>query len=63
MIELIGTNEIRWNDAAKSVIEKADETLKDLRVAEVTSQDIKLVGGKTVTYRTKRKLFLFIDDY
>jgi flavin-binding protein dodecin len=64
VIELIGTSEISWDDAAKNAIERAYKTLKDLRIAEVTSQDLKLEDGKIVAYRTKLKVsFKFIDDY
>ena len=64
VIELIGTSEVSWDDAAKNAIERANKTLKDLRVAEVTSQDLKLEEGKIVTYRTKLKVsFKFIDDF
>jgi flavin-binding protein dodecin len=64
VIELIGTSEISWDDAAKNAIERANKTLKDLRIAEVTSQDLKLEDGKIVAYRTKLKVsFKFIEDY
>ena len=56
VIELIGTSEISWEDAAKKVVEQASKTLKDLRVAEVTSQDLKIENGKVVAYRTKVSL-------
>jgi hypothetical protein len=63
VIELIGTSEISWDDAAKNAIERANRTLKDLRIAEVTLQDLKLEDGKIVAYRTKLKVsFKFIDD-
>lgn len=63
VIELIGTSEISWDDAAKNAIERANKTLKDLRIAEVTLQDLKLEDGKIVAYRTKLKVsFKFIDD-
>ncbi len=63
VIELIGTSEVSWDDAAKNAIERASKTLKDLRIAEVTSQDLKLEDGKIVAYRTKLRVsFKFIDD-
>ncbi|MBU2515330.1 dodecin family protein [bacterium] len=64
IIELIGTSDISWDAAAKVAIERASKTLKDLRIAEVISQDVKLEDGKIVAYRTKLKVsFKFIDDY
>ncbi len=63
IIELIGTSTISWDDAAKNVIERANKTLKDLRIAEVVAQDLKLEDGKIVLYRVKLKVsFKFIDD-
>jgi flavin-binding protein dodecin len=56
VIELIGTSEISWEDAAKKAVEQASKTLKDLRIAEVTSQDLKIEEGKVVAYRTKVSL-------
>ena len=53
VIELIGTSEVSWEDAAKKAVEKASETLEDLRIAEVTAQDMKIENGKVVAYRTK----------
>ena len=62
VIELIGTSEISWEDAAKSAIERAAKTLEDLRIAEVSAMDVKIEDGKVVAYRTKVKLsFRFRD--
>ncbi len=64
IIELIGTSDVSWDDAAKNAVERASKTLKDLRIAEVTSQDLKIEDGKIVSYRTKLKVsFKFIDEY
>ena len=63
VIELVGTSNVSWEDAAKNVIERAGKTLKDLRVAEVAEQDLKIEDGKVVAYRTKLRLsFRFHDE-
>ena len=63
VIELVGTSNVSWEDAAKNVIERAGKTLKDLRVAEVATQDLKIENGKVVAYRTKLRLsFRFHDE-
>ena len=63
VIELVGTSSVSWEDAAKNVIERAGKTLKDLRVAEVAEQDLKIEDGKVVAYRTKLRLsFRFRDE-
>jgi flavin-binding protein dodecin len=56
VIELIGTSTESWEKAAKAAVERAAESLRDLRVAEVTEQDIQLKDGKVEFYRAKVKL-------
>ena len=56
VIELIGTSEVSWEDAAKSAVERAGQKLEDLRVAQVVSQDMKVENGKVTAYRTKVSL-------
>jgi flavin-binding protein dodecin len=53
VIELIGTSQESWEDAAKQAVEKADKTLRGLRIAEIKTLDIKLEDGKFVAYRAK----------
>jgi len=53
VIELIGTSKISWGDAAKSAIERASKTLRDLRIAEVKEMDVHINEGKVIAYRTK----------
>lgn len=54
--ELVGTSTRSWEDAAKSAIETAAGSLRELRVAEVTNLDITIENGKVKTYRAKVKL-------
>ena len=56
VIELVGTSAESWEKAARSAIEQAAKTLRDLRVAEVVEQDITIDGGKIQAYRTKIKV-------
>jgi len=53
IIELVGTSEKSWEDAAKLAIETAGESLKDLRIAEVTKLDLTIEDGKISSYRTR----------
>ena len=53
VIEIIGCSETSWEDAAKQAVELASKSLKDLRIGEVTAQDVKIENGKIVAYRTK----------
>lgn len=56
VIELVGTSTVSWEDAAKNAVEIAGKSLKDLRIAEVVSQDLKIEDGKVAAYRTKISL-------
>ena len=56
VIELVGTSDVSWEEAAKRAVEKASKSLRDLRVAEVTKQDMKIEDGKVVAYRAKVSL-------
>lgn len=55
-IELIGVSAESWEDAVKSVVEKASTTLRDLRIAEVDQFDVKIENGKIAAYRVRVKL-------
>jgi len=56
VIEVIGSSEKSWEDAAKVAVERAAKTLEDIRVAEVITQDVKIEKGKITAYRTKLSL-------
>ena len=54
--DLIGTSTQSWEDAAAVAIRTARGTIRDLRVAEVVSQDIHVGEGDEITYRTKLRV-------
>jgi flavin-binding protein dodecin len=56
VIELIGTSDKSWEDAAKKAVELASKSLEDLRIAEVVTQDMKIENGKIIAFRTKVRL-------
>lgn len=56
IIELVGSSPDSWEDAAKSAVEKAGESLRDLRIAEVTQMDMKMESGKVTAYRARVKV-------
>jgi flavin-binding protein dodecin len=53
VITLIGTSSESWERAAAVAIERASQSLRDLRVAEVKELDMQLEEGKVVAYRAK----------
>ncbi len=56
VIELIGTSSESWEKAAQVAIERAAQSLRDLRIAEVSELDMQLDDGKVVAYRAKVKV-------
>jgi flavin-binding protein dodecin len=56
VIELVGSSETSWDEAAKNAVNKASETLRDLRIAEVDKLDMKVENGKVAAYRARVKL-------
>ena len=56
VIGLVGSSETSWEDAAKNAVERASQTLRDLRVAEVTTLDMKVENGKVAAFRARVNL-------
>jgi flavin-binding protein dodecin len=56
VIELVGTSSDSWEKAAKAAIERASQSLRDLRVAQVVEQDLVIEKGKVEAFRTKLKV-------
>ena len=59
--EIIGTSKVSWEDAAKRAVELAAQSLRDLRIAEVSKLDMKIEGGKVVAYRARVSLSFKYD--
>ena len=56
VIDVIGTSATSWEDAAKTAVETASKSLRDLRIAEVTKMDLKVEDGKVAAYRIRVQL-------
>jgi flavin-binding protein dodecin len=53
VIELVGTSSESWERAASAAVERAGQTLRDLRIAEVVQLDMQLEEGRVIAYRAK----------
>jgi flavin-binding protein dodecin len=53
VIELVGTSEKSWEDAAKTAVETAGKSLKNLRIAEISKLDMKVEKGKVTAFRAR----------
>lgn len=56
IIELVGTSSESWEKAASNAVAKASETLRDLRIAEISQLDMQINDGKVEAYRAKVKV-------
>jgi len=56
IIEVVGTSDKSWEDAASTAIKTAGKSLKDLRIAEVTKLDVTVEDGIIKTYRARLSL-------
>ena len=62
VIEIVGTSDKSWEDAARAAVERASKSLRDLRVAEVVEQDLVIENGKVEAYRTKLNVSFKYED-
>jgi flavin-binding protein dodecin len=53
VIQLVGTSTESWERAAAAAVERASQSLRDLRVAEVEELDLQLENGQVKAYRAK----------
>lgn len=56
IVDLVGTSEVSWEDAARNAVETAGKSLRELRIAEVSKLDMKVENGKVIAYRARVKL-------
>jgi len=56
VIELVGTSTESWEKAAAAAVDLASQSLRDLRVAEVSELDMQLKDGAVQSYRAKVKV-------
>ena len=56
MIEVIGTSEVSWEDAAKRAISRANQSVRDIRIAEIQKLDMRLEDSRVVSYRARVKI-------
>ena len=64
IIELVGSSPVSWEEATKNAVKTAGLSLRDLRIAEVVTLDMKIAeDGKGTTFRARVKLsFKIVSD-
>jgi flavin-binding protein dodecin len=56
VIELVGTSSESWEKATAAAVQRAAQSVRDLRIAEVTELDVQITDGKVESYRAKLKV-------
>lgn len=56
VIELVGTSPESWEKAAAAAVNRAAQSLRELRIAEVVELDMQIEDGKVIAYRAKVKV-------
>lgn len=63
IIEMVGTSPTSWEEATQSAVKSAGLSLRDLRIAEVVTLDMKIDEGQAAAYRARVKLsFKILSD-
>ena len=64
IIELVGSSPVSWEEATQNAVKTAGLSLRDLRIAEVVTLDMKIdEAGKGMTFRARVKLsFKIVSD-
>jgi dodecin len=59
--EVIGVSDESWEAAARSAVETAAGTVRELRIAEVVRQDVPIENGRITAYRVRLALSFKYD--
>ena len=62
IIELVGTSDKSWEEAAKNAIERAGQSLRDLRIAEVSQLDMKVENNMVTAFRARVRVSFKYQD-
>jgi len=60
--QVIGTSTDSWEAAARTAVETAARTVRDLRVAEVDRLDMTIENGRVTTYRARVNISFKYDS-
>ena len=62
VIELVGSSPTSWEDAIQTIVAKAAQSIRDLRVVEVVKLDARLEDGKVKAFRAKVNVSFKLED-
>ena len=53
IVQIVGTSEKSWEDAARVALETASKSIEEIRIAEVNKLDVKVEKDARLTFRAK----------
>lgn len=59
--EVIGVSSESWEAAARTAVETAAQSVRDLRVAEVVREDVTIEDGKITNFRVRLNISFKYD--
>jgi len=63
IIELVGSSTESWEKAAENAVMRASKSLRNLRIAEISTLDMQInTEGKVEAYRAKVKVSFKFED-
>jgi hypothetical protein len=62
VIEVVGTSENGWEDAARNAVQSAHKTLHNITGMEITGWTARVKDAEISEYRTTIKLAFLVDD-
>ena len=60
--EVIGVRDESWEAAARTAVETAAQTVRDLRVAEVVREDVTIENGRITSFRVRLNISFKYDS-
>ena len=60
--DVIGVSSESWEAAARNAVETAAKTIRDLRIAEVVRQDVRIENGQVTGFRVRLAISFKYDS-
>lgn len=62
VIEVVGSSEKSWTDAAERAVKSAGKTIKNISGVQVQHMTAQVKGGKIANYKTTVKVAFGVED-
>jgi len=61
IIDIVGTSEKNFTEAAKNAVNESAKTVRNIKRAEVTKFDVKVVDDRVALYRAELRISFELD--